>query len=140
MKAAVVLLLLLALLTGCTSSLTTRQAPKADLSQLRHIFVEHRLNDNHRLDELIVQELRSLGYEAVAGPLTMMSPETDALVTYEDEWVFDFTSHLTTFSITVADNRRHQMLAEGRYYRPSVTHMSPDEMVHLTVAKVFSAR
>ena len=139
MKAVALLLVLLSLLAGCTSSVTARLAPSADLSRLKHIFVEHRLNDNHRLDELIVRELRSLGYEVADGPLTMMPPETDALITYEDEWVFDFTSHLTTLSINVADNRRHQPLAEGRYYRPSVTHMSPDEMVHLTVVKVFSA-
>jgi hypothetical protein len=137
MKASALLLFFLCLLTGCASTVTTQKAPKADLSHLRHIFIEHRLNDNHQLDELIAQELRTLGYDATSGPLTMMPPETDAVITYEDAWTFDFTTHLTAFTLNVTDNRKHQPLAEGRYSRPSVTHMSPAEMVHLTVIKVF---
>ncbi|HWA08251.1 MAG TPA: hypothetical protein VG838_02170 [Opitutaceae bacterium] len=138
-KAALLLLAFLPLV-GCLSSVTARKAPKADLSQLKHIFVEHRLNDNHRMDELIVQELQALGYDAASGPLTMASPETDAVITYEDQWTYDFTSHLIGFSLVVTDNLHHRQLAEGSYYRPSVTHMAPAEMIHLTVLKVFRDR
>lgn len=138
MKTLVLLLVFLSLLTGCASTVTARKAPKADFSQLKHVFVERRLNDNHHMDELIVQELHHLGYDAASGPLTMMPLETDALITYEDQWTDDFTSHLISFSVNVVDNRRHQPLAEGRYYRPSVTHMAPAEMVHLTMLKVFN--
>ncbi len=137
MKVTVLFLGLVALLSGCAATATARKAPKADLAALRHLFVEHRLNDNHQLDELIVGELRGLGYEATSGPLTMMPPDTDAFVTYEDTWTFDFTTHMIAFTLNVTDNRKQQAMAEGSYSRPSVTHMAPAEMIHLTVLKVF---
>jgi hypothetical protein len=139
MKTSALLLFAACLLAGCATTVTVNKAPKADLEHLRHIFVEHRLNDNHRLDDLIVQELQRLGYDAAAGPLTMMPPETDAVITYEDVWVFDFTTHMTALDLKVTDNRRHQPMVEGGISRPSVTRMSPEEMVHLTVLKIFRA-
>src|ERR1700690_6068 len=107
MKASVFCLCLVSLLAGCATTATARKAPKADLAALRHIFVEHRLNDDHQLDELVVQELGGRGYHAASGPLTMMPPETDAFITYEDAWTFDFTTHMIGFSMNVTDNRKH---------------------------------
>jgi len=137
MKAFVFCLCLVSLLAGCTTTATARKAPKADLAALHTVFVEHRLNDNHQLDLLVVQELRALGYEAASGPLTMMPPETDAFVTYEDTWTFDFTTHMIGFSMNVTDNRKHVPMAEGSYSRLSVTRMAPAEIIHLTVLKIF---
>lgn len=140
MKTAVppALLALLVLLAGCSSTtLTAHKAPQANLGQLKHLFVERRLNDNHRMNELIVQELHGLGYDAGSGPLTMMPPDTDAVITYEEAWTDDFSTHLIGLVLMVDDNRQHQRLAEASYSRPSVTHMSPAEMVHLTVVKLF---
>lgn len=123
--------------SGCAGTVSARRAPKADFKALHTIFVERRQNENHHFDELIVQELRARGYQADSGPLTMMEPETDALVTYQDQWTDDLSSHLIAFSLTLTDAHRHQQMGEGRYFRPSITHMSPADMVHLTVAELF---
>jgi hypothetical protein len=134
------LLALAGLLGGCGGTVTARRAPGVDLSALHRIFVERRLNDNHRFDEMIVQELRALGYQADSGPLTMMEPETDAIVTYQDQWTDDLSSHLIALSLTLTDARRHRQLAESRTFRPSLTHMSPADMVHQTAEKLFKEK
>lgn len=136
------LLLALACLSGgCAGTVSVRRAPKVDLKALHTIFVERRLNDNHHFDELLVQELRARGYQADSGPLTMMEPETtDAVVTYQDQWIDDLSSHLAGFSIVLTDPRRHQQLATGSYFRPSVTHMSPADMVHRTAEELFKEK
>jgi hypothetical protein len=134
------LLALACLLAGCAGTVTARRAPNADLAALHTIFVERRLNDNHRFDEMIVGELRALGYQADSGPLTMMEPETDATVTYQDQWTDDLSSHLIAFSLTLTDARHHRQIGEGRYLRPSLTHMSPADMVHQTIEKLFKEK
>ena len=136
------LLLALACLGGgCAGTVSVRRAPKTDLKALHTLFVERRQNENHHFDELIVQELRAHGYKADSGPLTMMEPETtDAVVTYQDQWTDDLSSHLIGFSIVLTDARRHQQLATGSYFRPSITHMSPADMVHQTVDELFKEK
>lgn len=133
-------LALACLCAGCAGTVSARRAPKADLKALHTIFVERRQSENHHFDELIVQELRARGYQADSGPLTMMEPETDALVTYQDQWTDDLTSHLIAFALTLTDARRHQQIAEGRYFRPSITHMSPADMVHRTIEELFKQK
>jgi hypothetical protein len=138
MKASAALFLATALFfAGCTSTLTARRDPKADLTKLKVVFVQAQLNDNHRIHEYIVQELTALGYSASSGPLTMMPLETDAIVTYQDSWTLDLTTHMIGLNLSLTDNRRHALLAEARYFRPSVTHMEPADMVRLTVRKLF---
>ena len=59
------------LLAGC-STLDTHLEPKTDLSQLKYVWVQQSLNDNHGLDAMIVRELQSRGIQAESGPLTLM--------------------------------------------------------------------
>mgnify|MGYP001550175941 CR=1 FL=1 len=125
------------LLAGCATQLSLHRAPKADFTRLRHVFVEHRLNDNHHLDDAIVAALQKLGYHAASGALTMMPDDTDALVTYEDVWTFDFTDHMIGLTLTVTDEHKQEPMGDARFYRPSVTHLAPDRIVQLTVADIF---
>src|SRR5258707_6656154 len=87
--------LLLGALAGC-SAVSTEKKRADDLDHLQHIFVEHRLNDNYRIDQHIVEELQALGRDASCGPLTMLPDNADAIITYGDEWTFDFTTHMVS--------------------------------------------
>ena len=126
MKIAVPLLVLMASLTGC-SSLDTHATAK--LGDYHHVFVEHRLTDNHRIDELIVAELRAHGFDASSGPLTMLPDGVDAIVTYEDRWQWDFKSYLIELKIEVRANFTGKPLAAGRYHQASAYTKSPAEVV-----------
>jgi hypothetical protein len=126
------------LLTGC-SSLDTHQ--DKGLASVQHIFVEHRLTDNHRIDEAIVAELKARGYDASSGPITML-PDTgiDAIVTYEDRWQWDFNSYLIDLNIEVRANYTNKALGHGHYHQASALTKSPPEVVHQIIDPLFQRR
>ena len=129
--------LLLALVfsvAGC-ASVSTRKVIALD--EFRHIYVEKRLNDNHRIDELLVDALRQLGRDASSGPRTMMPENTDAVLTYDERWAWDFHDYLIEFTVELRTVRGNKKVADGRYYQPSVTTKSPAAIVQELIPRVF---
>lgn len=135
MKLFVLLLAGCAVLTGCSSQSTHKLA--SDLSRYHHIYVVHRLSDNHRLDELIVGELKILGYDAACGPLTMLPDGVDAIITYDDRWAWDFRSYLIEFSLEMHSNFTGKSLATGHYHQASALTKPPEDVVHEILAPLF---
>ncbi|MSU23566.1 MAG: hypothetical protein EXS32_07050 [Opitutus sp.] len=131
------LVLLTALLTGC-SSLSTRQV--IDLAPFRHIYVVHRLTDDHHLDEMMVRELQKLGRDASHGPLTMLPNNADAILTYQDRWEWDFQSYLIEFTIELHTARTEKKLADGRYYQPSPKPRPPAEIIREILTPLFQPK
>lgn len=117
MKAFVPLLLLLGLFTGCTSA-STRQV--VSLDAFRRIYVEQRQSDNNRVDLLLVAELQRLGRTASSGPMTMMPEDTDAVLTYNDRWEWDFKTYLIELTIELHTAKTRKKLADGRYHQPTL--------------------
>jgi hypothetical protein len=138
MKRPALLFALVALVFAGCSSLDTHDV--ADLSSVQHIFVEHRLTDNHRIDEAIVAELKSRGYDASSGPLTMMPDNIDTIITYEDRWAWDFNSYLIDLTIEVRANFTHKPLARGHYHQASALTKSPPQVVHQIIDPMFKRR
>ncbi|HEX2854888.1 MAG TPA: hypothetical protein VHO24_16765 [Opitutaceae bacterium] len=126
------------LLAGC-SSVTTRSDPKADLTRFRRFYVERRLGDDHRIDELIVQQLQNLGREASSGPLTMKPEGIDAIVTYTDRWEWDFKTYLIELNLAVRDGRNDKLVTVARYYQPSLKTRPPAEMIREILTPLFPA-
>jgi hypothetical protein len=123
------------LLTGC-SSFSTRKV--VDLAPFKRVYVEHRLTDDRRLDEMIAAELNRLGYEASFGPLTMMPDGADAVLTYEDRWEWDFKSYLIEFNVEVRTARTKKKLADGRFYQPTPNSKTPAEVVSKVLTPLFA--
>ena len=122
-------LLFIAALVAACSSVTTQRAPSVNLDRYKIFFVERQLNDNHRLDELIVEELHRLGRTATSGPLTMKPDNADAVVTYNDRWAWDFKNYMIELNLDIHDARNDKPLTTGRYYQPSITTKNPPEMI-----------
>ncbi|MEO6874640.1 MAG: hypothetical protein ABI222_07440 [Opitutaceae bacterium] len=135
MKRLVPLLALCALLFAGCSSLDTHQA--ADYSHVRRIFVEHRQTDNHHIDELIVAELKSRGYDASCGWPTMMPDTTEAIISYEDRWQWDFNSYLIDLNLQLRANFTDKPLAHGHYHQASAATKSPANVVREIVDPLF---
>lgn len=129
------LVLALALLAGCSSVSTRKVMP---LDGFRRIYVEQRLNDNHQLAELLAAELRRLGCEASSGPLTMMPETTDAVLTYDDRWTWDFRSYLIEFNVELHTAHSKKKLADARYYQPSIKTRTPAEVIHELLPSLFA--
>jgi len=131
MKPAV-LLLAAAFLGGC-STLDTHVEPAVDLTQLKHVFVQSNLNDNHGLDAMIVRELQARGLQAESGPLTLMPDAATAYLTYQDQWDWDFKDYLISLSLSLRDARTDKIMASAVYFRPTAFLRSSAVMVHSTV-------
>ena len=119
---------------GC-SSVSTRKV--VELDRFQRFYVEKRLNENNRLDELIVAELQRLGREASSGPRTMMPPKTEVLVTYDARWNWDFKTYLIELNLELHTIYPSKKLADGRYYQPSLTPKQPAEAVNGILRPLF---
>lgn len=129
------MLLALGLALGCSTSSSTRKV--IPLDRFQRIYVERRLNDNHRLDELFVAELQRLGRDASSGPLTMMPEKTDAVLTYDARWEWDFKNYLIELNLELHHVHPRKKLADGRYYQPTIRTKPPAEVVHELMENLF---
>ena len=121
---------------GCTTSVSARKV--VPLDRFQRIYVEQRLNDNHRLDELFVAELRRMGRDASSGPLTMMPEKIDALLTYDARWEWDFKNYLIELNLELHTVHPRKKLADARYYQPSITTKPPVEVVREVIDRLFA--
>ncbi len=137
MKLVIALLAIVALSAGC-SSLSTHQ--EVDLAPYRRIYVEHRLTDNHHIDDAIVAELRARGYDASAGPLTMLPEGVQAIISYEDRWAWDFKSYLIDLNVEMRTNLTNKPLAKGHYHQASARTKSPEEVVHAIIGPMLKPK
>lgn len=122
---------------GC-ATVETRKV--MSLAPFKRVYVEHRLTDDRHLDEMIVEELKRLGYEASHGPLTMLPDNADAVLTYEDRWEWDFRTYLIELNITVQTARTKKKLADGRYFQPSPRPKPPVEVVRTVLEPLFAKK
>jgi hypothetical protein len=124
------------LLAGC-AEINTRVALKADLGHFQHIYVQHLLTDGRGVDEIIAKELRGLGYDASAGPITMMPKNAEVIVFYQDRWTFDFTTYMIEIDMQLKTAHSDRLLAEGRSFRPSVVGNSPVVLIDEILTRWF---
>ena len=127
----------LALFAGC-SSLNTRSI--ISLTDFKHIYVEHRLTDDHHIDEMFVHELQLLGHDASCGPLTLLPDNADAILTYADRWEWDFKTYLIELTVELRTARSDKKLADGRYFQPTPKAKPAPEVVHELLASLFKAK
>lgn len=127
------------LLAGC-ASVEIQREPTMDFTRVKTAHVVTRLGDDHRLDELIAAELRSLGLEVTYGHYTMRPDRVDVLIFYTDRWEWDFKSYLIQFDLKVLHGDSEKMLATVHYYRPSVISKTPQRMLHELLPPLFRSR
>jgi hypothetical protein len=129
------LLVVALLLTGCLTSVSARKV--VSLDRFERIYVERRLNENNHLDELFVAELRRLGREASSGPMTMMPDKTDAVLTYDGRWQWDFKTYLIELTFELHTVHPRKKIADARYHQPSIRTKAADGIIHDLLAKLF---
>ena len=136
MRLAIGLCILVSFLASCSSTSSYR-GPGVDLAKFRTLYVERNLADDRGLHEMIATELRRLGYEVSTGHATMMPRGIQAIVTYRDEWTWDFKTYLIDIEVTVREARSARILAKARYFRPGITNKAPAAMVRDVVDSVW---
>lgn len=136
MKKLLPWLAIISLLAGC-AEFDTRVAQKTNLGNLQHIYVQHLLTDGRGIDQIIARELRRLGYDASAGPLTLMPADTEVVLLYQDRWTYDFTTYMIEIDMQLKTAHSDRLIAEGRSFRPSVLGNSPVDLIDQIVNKWF---
>lgn len=127
------LLLLLGLISGCA---TYDANVQRSLKEVTHFFVLANGNDNHGLNHQIVATLRARGFSAETGPLTMMPDESQAIVTYQDYWSWDFGEHLVYLQISARDRKTSESFGSVTYNAKVPTSKSTAGIVEGLILKL----
>ena len=127
---------LLVLLLGGCASYDTQVARGPGLADVQRFFVIANANDSRGLAHRLTASLRARGLAAETGPRTMMSDDTQAVVTYDDHWAWDFGERLVHLQINVRDARTSQPLAAATFSAKIPGRKSTAEIVDELVARV----
>jgi len=131
----------IALLSGCVStSLTSDIDPSADLTSLQNFYVVKFESDGRGVEEKIAAELNAMGKNATSGTEPKSPSPVDAVVTYQDKWMWDMTMYMLELSIDFRDPETNYPFATGRSYRTSLARKSPEEMAKEVLGKIFEGQ
>jgi hypothetical protein len=133
------MLLLFGLLAGCTSYEAQVEKGRAHAG-VKRFFVLTNPNDGHAIDHLVAVALTNRGFEADSGPLTMMPDETEAIVSYQDRWTWDFGDHLVYLQIAVRDRKSIQAYANVVFSAKVPSHKHPADIVDDLVGRLLPGK
>lgn len=130
------LLLVVALFSsGCAVNRSTATLePTANLASIKSIYVALAPDDwGTRL--LIVNKLKTMGYMVDAG--VDKPPNVDAVVRYEEKWMWDITMYMLELTVTIRDPKNDFPFASANSYHTSLTRLSPEKMVDEVINNIF---
>lgn len=137
---AALVAVVLSLTSGCAvNKMSSKLMPGADLSKVRTIYVEKVEADGRGIDKLIVANLEKRGYTASSGPKQTPPDSADALLTYDDKWMWDITMYMLQLQITLRDKSSFP-LANAVSLHTSLTRKSPTEMVEEVIGNLLTAK
>ena len=126
------------LLSGCVStSLTSDIDPATDLSALQSFYVAKFEKDGRGIHEKIAAELNAMGKTATSGQQESPASPVDAVVTYQDKWMWDITMYMIELNIDMRDPETDYKFATGRSYRTSLARKSPENMIKEVLGEMF---
>lgn len=125
------------LASGCAVNRATATIdPKANLSNIKSIHVTKSAPDGREINILIANKLKDIGYQVTSGVET--PEEVDAIVTYEDKWMWDLSMYMIELTIKIRDPKNNFPLASGNSYHTSLTRKTPEEMVSEVISSIFN--
>lgn len=131
------LALFLLLAVGCSSTLEAKKTPGTDLSRLKTYYVQKLPADGRGVEQLLADRLTVMGFIATSGASdTPLSP-VDAIVTYQDKWMWDITMYMIQLSVQIRDPQSRTVLATGHSMRTSLVRKDPEGMVEEVLQEIF---
>ncbi len=131
------LVVTLVLISGCATSLVSDIDPQADLSALQRFYVVELPSDKRGVQNLIVDELRAMGKEAESGVEAKAPMPVDAVITYEDKWMWDITMYMLELRVGIRNPETNYKFASGHSFRTSMARKPPEEMVKEVLGEIF---
>jgi len=118
-----------ALLLSACATLESVKAPDANLKGLKTFYVVQETGDDHGIDKLIAARLTGMGYTATCGEAAQPASRVDAVVTYQDRWMWDITMYMIKLDVQLHDGESGAVVARAQSMRPSLQRKSPESMV-----------
>lgn len=113
------------------------KAPGADLAHLKTFYVQKLPADGRGIERMISDRLNMMGYTSTYGVADYPSTPVDAIITYQDKWMWDITMYMIQLDVQVRSGSNRVVLATGRSFRPSLQRKSPEGMVEEVLQTVF---
>ena len=128
----------LAAMSGCVNTeLVADVDPAADLTGLESFYVAKFGPDERGIENIIAAEMNAMGMQATAGASPTPPSPVDAVVTYQDKWMWDMTMYMLELTIELRDPETNYKFASGRSYRTSLARRSPEEMAREVLGEIF---
>lgn len=126
------------LLVGCASGAGryAGELPGSRLSGMTRFYVQHHGADPRDIHLAIQEELRTQGFHVDAGK-SAPSGDYDAIVTYRDRYVWDFTMYCQQLTVYFRDVRTGYVTATGWSFRPSAVRKTPQGHARLIFTELF---
>ena len=143
MKTTPLLLLvvtLVGLLSGCATQLNSNVTTGTNLSDVKKFHVVRLPKDERGVDRIIADRLNAMGKQATAGEKTAAPADIDAIVTYQDKWMWDISMYMLELNIQFRKPQSEVAIATGHSLRTSLVRKSPAEMVDEVITEIFKKR
>lgn len=127
----------IALLLSACATLDSAKAPDANLKSLKSFYVTRAPEDERGVEKLIAARLSEMGYTASSGDAPTAAGPVDAIVTYQDHWMWDITMYMIKLDVQIHDGGSGAILARGAAQRPSLQRKSPEGMVQEVLTEIF---
>ncbi len=111
--------------------------PGADIAAIKSFYIVHVPEDGRKINQLIADDLVARGYRATTGEATAKPTDVDAVVTYNDKWMWDMTMYMIQLDIQFRNPKTEIPLATGQSVRTSLVRKSPKLMVEEVLNQIF---
>ncbi|WP_438481758.1 hypothetical protein [Oleiharenicola lentus] len=128
----------LVLLLGGCASVDTQLDRDLNPVKFQRFFVVQNANDNRAMDRRIAEALRARGYQAENGYLTMMPDDYQVIVTFQDQWAWDFKDHLASLRISMREANKPQNFANASLAARLPLREDPSVSINRLLDRLFS--
>ncbi len=133
-------MLILALMVSGCATMSSSRAPGVDLTKIATMYVVKLPADGRGINSVIADQLNLLGYRASTGPEAEKPQDVDAIVTYQDRWMWDLTMYMLRLNVQIRDPKTGDAWAEGESYRPSLQRKSSNEMAKEVLESILQGK
>ena len=131
------LVLLLFFVSGCSSNVSIRLSPTADLTKYIKFYVQPLPVDGRGINRVNRDEMNNLGLKTTTGPATIIPRNIDMIVTYEDRWRWDLVMFMTSLTLNFRDVETDSIVASGQTTSGSFDGKTPSLMTREILLGIF---
>src|SRR5580658_6318977 len=83
---------------GCATA-DSMKAPGVDLSNLKTFYVQKLPADGRGIERIISDRLNMMGFKSSYGESDSPPAPVDAIITYQDRWMWDITMYMVQLDV-----------------------------------------